>query len=86
MGDQKKKIIKFEEIRKEIVSALEERKISINESVTLLDGFVNEPFGKELSDSIVLGGPTIPMVMLIGNESGQVYFFALKAILKNIEL
>jgi hypothetical protein len=82
------KIIKFEEIREKIVSELKHRskKFRIEESVTLLDGFVNTPFGKELSDSFVIGGPTIPMIMLVGNDSGQIYFFALKAIIPDIKL
>lgn len=86
--NSEQKVIKFEEIKDQILFELDKRagKIKIPEPVTLLEGFVNEPFGKELSKSFIIGGPTIPMIMLIGNDSGQVYFFALKAILQNIGL
>lgn len=86
MKHNQKKIIRFDDIKEEIVNALKRRSLKITESMTLIDGFVSEPFGKELSDSFIIGGPTIPMVMLVGEESGQVYFFALKAILPSIEL
>jgi hypothetical protein len=86
MEQNQKKIVKFESVKEEILDALKRRSIKITEPVTLLDGFINEPFGKELSDSFVIGGPTIPMIVLIGDDSGQIYFFALKAILPNIGL
>ncbi len=86
--DDKKKVIKFEDVKQSLIEELQKRsdKIGITESVTLLEGFVSEPFSKEYSNTYVLGGPMVPMIMLIGNESGRIYFFALKAILKNIEL
>ena len=83
-----KKIIIFEDIKDRIVAELNSRlmKVDLGERVTLVDGFFNEPFSKELSNSVVIGGPNVPMVMLVGNDTGRVYFFALKAILKDIEL
>ena len=86
MEQDQKKIINFEDIKDRIVLELEKRseKLQISEPVTLVDGFLNEPFSKELSNSFVVGGPTIPMVMLVGNESGKIYFFALKALIKDI--
>jgi hypothetical protein len=47
---------------------------------------MNEPFSKEISSSFVIGGPTVPMIMLLGNNSGQIYLFALKIILPDIGL
>jgi hypothetical protein len=84
------KIIKFSEIKTRLVEALTEKlktnKLQLTEKVTIIDGFVNQPLSMELSGSFVIGGPTIPMIMLIGNESGRIYYFALKAILPDIEI
>ncbi|MBX9831113.1 hypothetical protein K2X40_04090 [Candidatus Babeliales bacterium] len=82
------KVIKFSDIKEEITKVLNSRskKMGIKESVTLFDGFVRQPFNPELSSTYVIGGPTVPMIMLVGNETGQVYFFALKAVLDNITL
>ena len=85
-NNQELTIIKFEDIKDDIIAALESRseKMGIKESISLFDGFLSQPFKMELSDSFVIGGPTVPMIMLVGNESGQIYFFALKALLKTI--
>lgn len=86
MEQNLKKLVKFEEIKDQIIAELEKRSaiIQISEPVTLVDGFLNEPFSKELSDTFVIGGPTVPMIMLVGNDSGKIYFFALKALLRDI--
>jgi len=79
--------INFDEIKPQLLQALRTKsKLVDNESVSLVDGFVSNPISMELSRSITLGGPMMPLVMLVGNESGQVYFFALKALIPNIEL
>lgn len=80
--------IKFDDIRPRIINALKEhsKNSGIAESVSLVDGFVSQPFSMQLSDSIIIGGPTVPLIMLVGNESGQIYFFALKAILKDLDI
>lgn len=81
------KTITFGEVKDLIKSELnnKKRKIKIKESVHLMEGFINTPFSNELSDSFILGGTTVPMIMLIGNTSGQVYFFILKELLPEIE-
>jgi len=80
------KIINFEEIRPRILAELDKRfeSMGISESVSLVDGFVSQPFTMELSSTYVIGGPIIPMIMLVGEDSGRIYFFALRAILKDI--
>ena len=78
--------IQFEGIKEQIVEALKKKgNLGITEPVTLIDGFFNHPFHKEISNSMVIGGPAIPMVMLLGNNTGRVYFFALRAILPNLK-
>lgn len=79
--------IKFEEYKEKIIEALKTKSnLGIPEPVTLIDGFVNQPIQKELSGAFVVGGPAIPMIMLLGNTSGRIYFFALKAILPDIKI
>ena len=88
MENVQPKIIKFSEIKTDLVTALNEKlqsgKLHISEKVTIIDGFVNQPLSMELSGSFVIGGPAVPMIMLVGDKSGRIYYFALKAILPNI--
>lgn len=77
----------FEEYKQRIIDALKQKgNLGIQEPVTLVDGFVNQPIQKEISGSLMIGGPAIPMIMLLGNNTGRVYFFALKAILLDIKI
>ncbi|MDD5626221.1 MAG: hypothetical protein PHG83_03580 [Patescibacteria group bacterium] len=83
-------IIKFSEIKENLVNALNEKlknnKLYIPEKVTIIEGFVNQPLSMELTGSFVIGGPAVPMIMLVGNDSGRIYYFALKAILPEIKI
>ena len=81
-----RKTLKFSEHKKNITKALESRELGIDEEISLIDGFINQPVFKELTGAIVIGGPTIPMIAAVGNSSGRVYFFALKAILPEVEI
>ncbi len=80
--------IKFSDYKEEILKALNEKVSShgILEPTSLIDGFINQPIQKELTGAFVVGGPTIPMVAVVGNNSGKIYYFALKALLPNIEI
>lgn len=84
--DNKKEpeVIKFADIKQDLVKALEEKiksgKLKLPENVNLVDGFINQLITMELSNTFTLGGPSIPMILLVG-DSGQIYFFALKALL-----
>ncbi len=79
--------IKFEEYKQKIIDALNRKgNLGISEPVSLIEGFANQSLQAELSGSLTLGGPTIPMVMLLGSNTGRVYFFALRAILPEIKL
>lgn len=83
-----KKTLKFSDYKDQIIKVLQEKQTSlgIHEPVTLVDGFINQPIQKELSGGFVIGGPAIPMIAVVGNNSGRMYFFALKALLPNVEL
>jgi hypothetical protein len=78
-------IIKFAEVKHKIIEAIQgkpKQELGINESVTLLDGFVSSPYTTTLSNDFILGGSFVPMVMLVGNDTGRIYFFAYKALVK----
>lgn len=79
--------IVFASIKQRILEALEAavKESGINETVGLVDGFLNDPVTHELTDSLVIGGPRVPMVMLVGEKSGRVYLFALKILLPDLE-
>ena len=84
---ERRKIIRFKDIKDRIMSELEKRmdKTGISEKITLINGFLNEPFSKELSDALVVGGPKVPMVILVGNESGRIYLFALRELIDDLD-
>lgn len=81
------KIIKFSGIKEKLIPAINAKipQLGLSEPVTLIDGFVNQPISLELSGSFVIGGPTVPMVMIVGNNTGRIYFFALKALLPDYD-
>lgn len=87
---QQPKIIKFQDIKNSILEELNRRiknnelKFAFPEEVNLVDGFVNQLITNQISNSFELGGPTIPMIMLVGKKSGQIHFFALRALLPKI--
>lgn len=78
--------IKFEDVKSKLLKALEERgtSLGIKEGVTLVNGFISQPIMDEVKGAFVIGGPTIPMIAVVGNNSGRIYFFALKALLPDI--
>ena len=80
--------IKFSEYKSQIIKSLNDKKIDLNitEPATLVDGFFNQPIQNEISGSFIIGGPTIPMIMVVGKKSGRIYYFALKAILPDLKL
>lgn len=75
--------LKFSDLKWKIIEELKKRDLWIHEPITLVDGFINQPIYDELTWSFVIWWPTIPMVMLIGNNSWRLYFFAAKALLPN---
>lgn len=83
-----KKILKFSDHKEEIIRALNERapQHGIQEPTSLVDGFINQPIQKEFTGGLVIGGPAIPMVAIVGNNSGRIYFFALKVLLPDLEM
>jgi hypothetical protein len=82
------KVIKFSEIKDRLFNEINSKITSLGLSgpVTLVEGFINQPLSMELSSSFTIGGPSIPMIMIVENETGRIHFFALKALLPDITL
>lgn len=77
--------INFDDCKERIKSEIDSRssQLGINEPVTLINGFTYLPIQKEISGNIRIGGPSIPAIMLVGSNTGRIYLFALKAIIKD---
>ncbi|MDQ5912193.1 MAG: hypothetical protein QG568_408 [Patescibacteria group bacterium] len=82
--------IKFSDIKTELQAALGEKlkqtPILGEAGFTLIDGFMTLSLNGELSNNLIIGGPSIPTVGIVGNTSGRIYTFALKVILPNIKI
>jgi hypothetical protein len=69
--------IKFEDYKESIINALK-----------LIDTtkFFNHLIQQEMNGTLILGGPSIPMIALLGIETGRIYYFALKKLLPDIKI
>lgn len=76
--------IKFEDYKQRITDAVQAKlravPITGENGFTLVEGFIMQPLSNEVSGNIVIGGSTIPLVAIVGNTSGRIYYFALKAL------
>lgn len=80
--------IDFAKYEEAIKKAIESKNIhlEIKEPLALMDGFINLSLNKKLTGSIVIGGPSLPIIAAVGKNTGRVYLFALKALLPDVEL
>jgi len=76
--------VKFPEYKQRITEAIEQKirtvPIAGENGFTIIDGFIMQPISGEVSGNITIGGPTVPLVAIVGNTSGRIYYFALKAL------
>lgn len=77
---KEKKMIEFKEIRKDIEIALNERiKLGVftgeDKGVTLIDGIFMQPIQNSISGNFIIGGPSVPVVGVVSNKSGRIYYF-----------
>lgn len=76
--------IKFEDFKSLITKAVEEHlrttPIQGEAGFTLIDGFIMQQLNKEISRDIIIGGDVnlLPLVAVVGNTSGRLYYFAVK--------
>jgi transcription elongation factor Elf1 len=47
---------------------------------TILDKFINQPVMDEISGNFVIGGPSLPMAVLVCNNCGNTYFVNLNVL------
>lgn len=82
--------IKFSDIKEELQKKLQEKlktsPILGEAGFTLIEGFITTSLQGEISGSFILGGPIIPTVGIVGNTSGRIYTFALKAVMPDIKI
>ncbi len=82
--------IKFLDKKGEIQNALQEKlklsPIAGEAGFTLIDGFMTLSLNGEISNNVIIGGPSIPAVGVVGNTTGRIYTFALKVILPDIKI
>ncbi len=84
-----KKDIKFEDYKTELQEAIKKRAnqaiFSNEKDLNLIDGFILQPIQQTIGNSIIVGGPQVPLVAVVGVSSGKVYYFAVKALLPDLD-
>lgn len=82
--------IVFAEYKQRIIAAAQQRLneagIRERDGFGIVDGFTMLGLQQEIGNDIQIGGPTLPVITLIGNTSGRVYHFALKVLLPDLDL
>lgn len=82
--DKKALNVKYEDVKEKILAKLNRlglEKLGLTEEVMLIDGIINQPLNKIVTANVVVGGPVVPTVTLVGKETGRLYFFSLKVLL-----
>lgn len=65
-----------EDQKKKVIKALQDKGAVLpcprcgNQNFTLIDGYFNQPLQKQLSNSLIIGGPSIPSVGVVCNKCG----------------
>lgn len=72
--------IDFQRYKDDILEALQS-KAKLEGRWTILDFFVNQPIQKSISGNVIIGGPALPLVIVINQDSGEVRHFSLKFLL-----
>lgn len=82
--------IKFDTYRVQLQQIISQKysrgEFSGEQSVALIDGFLNDPLQTSIGTGYSLGGPSLPLVAVVGATTGKVYYFALKALIPTIQL
>jgi len=74
--------ITFEKYKKQIQTRLKEMDYNEDDFI-LIDGFVNQQLQNTLTGGIVVGGPSIPCVVVV-DKTGKLHYLALKIVLPDI--
>lgn len=54
--------------------------------LSLVNGFFMQPIQNEIAGKLIIGGPTVPTVAVVGAKTGRLYYFPLKVLLPDIEV
>ncbi|MHB1947059.1 MAG: hypothetical protein ACYCQI_02950 [Gammaproteobacteria bacterium] len=74
-----------DDLKSAIIANLKKDNLDPSE-FTLIENFINQPVQSELANNIVIGGSTIPMVAVLRTTTGQLLFYALKALLPDLKI
>jgi hypothetical protein len=87
MTDKQNKIT-FQDLREKIISSLNKKIeiLGIQEGVTLVPRIINQPASIKLSNAIIIGGDTLPIVAVVGKETGLIYFFSLQSLIPEMDI
>jgi len=72
---------KFNDRKPEILEALNNKVTTGEDSYKLFDGFIELRVKDKLSKELTMGGPTIPCVSIVDDKTGEMRFYALKALI-----
>lgn len=87
MQNSDTKKIKFEDVRRDILTARREKLMRVvPEEALLVEGFISPAVGGVLSNALTIGGSVIPLIMFVDVRTGQVFLFALKVLLPQLEI
>ena len=83
--------VRFDDIKDRLSKAINQKiaddKFPLkNTRFSIIEGFFNSSLSKELTGNLVLGGPTLPMIAIVDDSSGLLYFFPLKALLPDLQI
>ena len=79
----------FEYLSDRIMAALKEKGDALcipEKKLDIVDSFFMQDMKDEIDGKYGFGGPTIPCVVLIGKESGRIYYVALRYLLPDLEI
>ncbi len=82
--------IVYKEIEAQLVKAINQNTATDqyfkDNQFELVGGIINTPLMPELTSELTLGGPTIPMVLVVNKKTKELKFFPLRALLPNLTM
>jgi len=79
-------VFNYKDIKEELREVIINKKITdINEPVSICEGIATMDFRPYLYNTALWGGGDIPMVILVGTETGKLYFFSLYILLPHLK-
>ena len=75
----------FKKYSEDILKKLKENKnLTLQGNWTIMEFFVNQSIQEEISGNIVIGGPTLPLVVMMNTDTGEVKYFSLKFLIGDL--